>query len=292
MEAGKGLHNNPVRFQNCSQPPNLSILHKFLDKVEVKIPFSLRLETMPDDSNRIAVMYGPLVMAGDLGPVKDSISKDAMYIPVLMTENRDPSTWMKPVEGKLNTFTTVNTGRPHDVEMKPFYATYDRRYSIYWDLFNEEGWKARQEAYNAELERNKKLKEAEIDFVQPGEMQPERDHNFKGQKTSPGSFKELANRESRGGWFSYDLKINADAPVALVVDYWGGFPGAKTFDILVNDNIIATENISNKKDGQFIAIQYDIPEEISRGRFKLTIKFQAHQANMAGPVFGIRTIRR
>jgi|WetSurMetagenome_2_1015567.scaffolds.fasta_scaffold01058_6 uncharacterized protein len=262
------------------------------DIVEVKIPFSLRLEAMPDDSNRVAVMYGPLVLAGDLGPVADSSSRDAMFVPVLMTENRDPSAWMKPVDGKPNTFVTVNTGRPHDVKMKPFYATYDRRYSVYWDLFNEKGWKAKQQEYIAELEKIKKLKASEIDFVQPGEMQPERDHNFKGEKTTPGIFKERANRESRGGWFSFDLKVKPDVPVAVVVDYWGGFPGAKTFNIMADNTIIATENISNKKDGHFITVQYDIPEEISKGRSKLTIRFQAPEANMAGPVFGIRTIRK
>jgi DUF1680 family protein len=262
------------------------------DKVEIKIPFSLRLESMPDDSSRVAVMYGPLVMAGDLGPVKDSASTDAMYVPVLMTGNRNRATWMKPVEGKINTFITVNTGRPRDVEMKPFYATYNRRYSIYWDLFNEEGWTARQAEYTAELEKMKKIKEATIDFVQPGEMQPERDHNFKGERTSPGGFRERANRESRGGWFSYEMKTKAIVPVALAVEYWGGFPGAKTFDILVNDKIIATENISGKKDGQFITVQYDIPEDISKGKSKVTVKFQAQPGNMAGPVFGIRTIKK
>jgi hypothetical protein len=231
-------------------------------------------------------------MAGDLGPVKDSASTDVMYVPVLMTGNRNPATWMKPVEGKINTFITVNTGRPRDVEMKPFYATYNRRYSIYWDLFNEEGWNARQAEYTAELEKIKKIKEATIDFVQPGEMQPERDHNFKGERTSPGGFRERTNRESRGGWFSYDMKTKAIVPVALAVEYWGGFPGAKTFDILVNDKIIATENISGKKDGQFITVQYDIPEDISKGKSKVTVKFQAQPGNMAGPVFGIRTIRR
>jgi len=215
-----------------------------------------------------------------------------MYVPVMMTDERDPSTWMKPVEGKPNTFITVNTGRPRDVEMKPFYTVSDRRYSIYWDLFNEVEWKTRKEEYNAEQERIKRLKEVEIDFVQPGEMQPERNHNFKGEKSSQGSFKERANRDSRGGWFSFDFKTNAASSVAIVVDYWGGFPGAKTFDILANDKLIATENITNKKDGQFISVQYDIPEVISRGKSKITIRFQAHPGNMAGPVFGVRTIRK
>ena len=104
------------------------------DIVEVNIPFSLCFEPIPDDNNRVAVMYGPLVLAGDLGPVSDSASKDALYVPVMMTDKRDPSAWMKPVEKKPNTFITVNTGRPRDVELKPFYVTYNRRYSIYWDL--------------------------------------------------------------------------------------------------------------------------------------------------------------
>ncbi len=117
------------------------------DRVEVSIPFSLRLESMPDDSSRVAVMYGPLVMAGDLGPVKDAVPRDIMYVPVMMTDNRDPSAWMKPVEGKANTFMTTNTGRPRDVEMKPFYTVYNRRYSVYWDLFTEDGWQKRQEEY-------------------------------------------------------------------------------------------------------------------------------------------------
>lgn len=262
------------------------------DNVEVNIPFSLRLERMPDDSNRVAVMYGPLLLAGDLGDIAGTAPDDAMFVPVMMTDKRDPSTWMKAVEGKPNTFITINTGRPRDVEMKPFYATYDRRYSVYWDLFTENEWKKRKAEYNDEQERIKLMKAAQIDFVQPGEMQPEREHNFRGEKTSVGSYKDRANRDSRGGWFSFDLKTIANSPVALVVDYWGGFPGAKTFDILINDKFIATENISGKKDGQFISVQYDIPKEYLKNSSHLTVKFQAKPGNMAGPVFGVRTIRK
>ena len=262
------------------------------DRVEIEMPFTLRLEAMPDDSSRVAVMYGPLVLAGDLGPVKDSASNNPMYVPVLMTTKRDPSEWMKPVEGKINTFTTVNTGRPRDVELRPLYTIYDRRYTVFWDLFTEEGWKSREAAYLALIEQDKKIKAATIDFVQPGEMQPERNHNFKGEKTNPGSFRDRANRESRGGWFSFDMKVKGDSPNTLVVEYWGGFPGAKTFDIMVNDKVIATENISNKKDGMFISAVYDIPEALTKGRSKVTVRFSAHENNMAGPVFGVRTIRK
>lgn len=280
-----------VRQQPGSYIP-VSKTWKTGDRIEIKFPFTLRLEAMPDDSSRVAVMYGPLVMAGDLGPLNDSLSGGQMYVPVLMTENRNPASWLKPVEGKANTFITVNTGRPRDVQLRPFYTVYDRRYTIYWDMFTEEGWKMREAEYKAEMEKIAKIKEATIDFVQPGEMQPERDHNFKGARTSAGSFKERANRESRGGWFSFDLKSNPDLPVALAVEYWGGFPGAKTFDILVNNKLIATENISGIKEGQFIMIEYDIPRELTTGRSKLTVMFKAHENNMAGPVFGVRTVNK
>ncbi len=79
--------------------------------------------------------------------------------------------------------------------------------------------------------------------------------------------------------------------MGLVVEYWGGFPGAKTFDILVDEELIATENISNKKDGEFILEEYNIPDNITRGKNKVTVRFEAHPGNMAGPLFGVRMIR-
>jgi DUF1680 family protein len=140
--AGKGIDINvngiaeKVTCQSgCFVP--IERIWKTGDKVKVSIPFSLRLESMPDDSNRVAVMYGPLVLAGDLGPLADTVLTDTTYVPHMMTGKRDPSTWMKPVEGKPNTFITINTSRPREVEMKPFYTIYNRRYSIYWDLFNQ-----------------------------------------------------------------------------------------------------------------------------------------------------------
>jgi len=104
------------------------------DKVEISIPFSLHIESMPDDSDRIAVKYGPLVMAADLGPIADTVIKTPDYVPVMIAEYRDPSKWMNPVDGKKNTFRTMNSGQPRDIELRPFYTIYDRRYSIYLDL--------------------------------------------------------------------------------------------------------------------------------------------------------------
>jgi DUF1680 family protein len=262
------------------------------DRVEVNMPFSLRLEAMPDDETRVAIMFGPLVLAGDLGPITDAKAGDNLNVPVLMTEVRDPAIWIEPVTGQSNTFKTIGVGRPQDVILKPFYKTHERRYSIYWDMFTEALWEEKQQAYQAEIERKKKLEEMTVDFVQPGEMQPERDHNFKGEKTNTGSFRNRKFRESREGWFSFEMKVFRGQPMALTVNYWGGYPGSKTFDIMVDGKVIATENISNKKDGYFIDVTYDIPDKLTFDKRMVTITFKAHKGNIAGPVFGIRVIKR
>jgi uncharacterized protein len=262
------------------------------DQVEISIPFSLRLETMPDDTNRIAILYGPLVLAGQLGPVDNPEASSPMFVPVILSESRNPSDWLTPVPGKANAFVMNGVGKPNDVELIPFHAIHDIRHSIYWDLFTKESWDKKQEEYKDEQARKAAVEARTVDFVQPGEMQPERDHNFKGERTTPGEFQDRKNREARNGWFSFDMKVQPDQPNILHVEYWGGFPGSKTFNILVNEEVIGTENISNIRDGQWIDIEYPIPESLTRGKSRVTVKFNAFYGHMAGPVFGVRTLRK
>lgn len=37
------------------------------DTVQVQLPMSLRMESMPDDPKTVALLYGPIVLAGELG---------------------------------------------------------------------------------------------------------------------------------------------------------------------------------------------------------------------------------
>ena len=261
------------------------------DRVEVSFPFSLRLESMPDDSNRVAVMYGPLVLAGDLGPEDDPMAADPGYVPVFLSSDRDPESWTQVIADIPNAFTTVSVGRPRDISLLPFYVTNERRYSVYFDMFSESDWERFKASYEAETEARKKLEANTVDYVRPAEMQPERDHNFRGENTGVWELKGRKYREARQGWFSYEMKVNPDLPMALAVEYWGGFPGGKTFDILVDGKVIATENIMGIADGRFVDKVYPVPPELVRGKNKVTVKFQAHKYNTAGPVFGVRMIK-
>lgn len=263
------------------------------DVVEIQFPFTLRFETMPDDTNRVAFLYGPLVLAGDLGPEDDPKSADPFYVPVFVTQDRNPNTWTQPVEGKANTFRTVHTGRPTDIELKPFYQIHERRYSVYFDLFSEGGWDQYQEEYRMKEEQKKKIEQMTVDFFQPGEMQPERDHQFDSEKTWTETFRHKKFREAdRGGWFSFRMGVNAGLPMALVFEYWGGFPGSRTFDILVNDTKIATENLSNVKPGEFFYKTYELPDQLTVNGGRISVKVVPVEGHRAGPVFSVRTIKR
>jgi DUF1680 family protein len=116
------------------------------DRIEVVLPMKLRLERTPDNVNIVAVLYGPIVLAGELGPVNmpdDKVfgsygpSGDPVAVPKLAVKSADPSTWIKPVPGKPLTFRTENVGAPTDITLVPFYKLFGQRYTVYWDFTSE-----------------------------------------------------------------------------------------------------------------------------------------------------------
>jgi DUF1680 family protein len=263
------------------------------DKIEVKIPFSLRLESMPDNANRVAVLYGPLVLAGDLGPVPDPESTNPMYVPILMTKDAKPEDWLVKVNGESNTFKTQNIGRPRDIVLKPFYKTHDRHYSVYWDMYNEAEWQSTQAEYEAEQAKKRELDAKTIDIFRLGEMQPERDHQFDGELVWNGEQKSKKFREvDRGGWMSFRMKNAKGKPVALVLEYWGGYSGSKTFDILVEGKVIGTENISKIAKSKFVDVEYAIPAELISDKPYINVKIVPQKGHRAGPLFSARIINK
>lgn len=261
------------------------------DRVEIKIPMTLRLEAMPDNPNRVAILYGPLVLAGDLGKEDNPEAESPHYTPVFITGNKPVEEWVQAVENLPSTFKTVNAGRPREVVLYPFYRMHNKRYSVYWDLFTPEQWTEREAAYKAERERLQKLEALTVDALQPGEMQPERDHAMQGEKTDAGEFQGRKFRHAVDGWFAYDLKVLPDTPMRLLCTYWGSDIGRRTFDVSVDGTPIATQTLNNDKPGEFFDVTYPLPAELTQGKEKVTVRFTAHPDNFAGGVFGLRMLR-
>jgi len=261
------------------------------DRISLKIPMSLRLETLPDNPHRVAILYGPTVLAGDLGSGEQTGVNNPVLAPALITENKPLADWIRVVAGEPSTFETIGVGRPLDVKLYPFYRMHNRSYAVYWDQFTPQQWVVREAGYKAELEAARRLEEMTVDFAQPGEMQPERDHNMQGEHTEAGEHSGRKWRHARdGGWVSFDLKVLPDKPVSLVCTYWGGETGARSFDILADGVKIATQSLQNDKPGQFFEVTYAIPEALTHGKTKITVRFEAQPDNTAGGFYGLRVV--
>ena len=188
------------------------------DKVAVTLPKALHLEATPDNPRRVAILWGPLVLAGDLGPEDTFQAWKPGAVPVFVAAERPVADWLKPVPGEPGKFRTEGVGRDREVDFVPFYRLHRRTYAIYWDLFTPTEWEAKAAEYAAERVREGKLATATVAFVQPGEMQPERDHNQQGDATWPD---RVMGRPGRRGtkWFSFDLPVDPAHPLALVATY-------------------------------------------------------------------------
>lgn len=274
------------------------------DTVEVRLKMDLRLEPMPDDPNRVAICYGPCVLAGMLGgegivppmPYAKSQSdffkgKTAPAAPVLLAQGRPVTEWVEAVPGKPLTFRTKGVGKPDDVTLVAFHTLPPQRYSIYWDLFTPAGWEKRRAALEAEERRERELSKRTVDVVHIGEFEPERAHNFKGERSAAGNFRGRFWRHAKEGWFSYEMKVTAGKPMMLLCIYWGSDGGNRVFDILVDGEKIATQKLAANKPGEFFDVGYLVPATLTAGKQRVTVKFQAHPQATAGGVFGLRALK-
>jgi uncharacterized protein len=295
-EKGMTVKVNGVPYNHDSSPSTFITIDRVWengDAVELEIPMTVRVEKMNDNPNRIAFMNGPLVLAGDLGPIlKDESAKDILFTPVLVT---DESTVLKrifPVPEKNHHFDMNKLGHPRDVRLFPFYQMHDRSTSVYWDVFTEEEWKEAELSYKASVEKERELQLRTVDFVQPGEMQPERDHQFEGEHVGYGV---QSNRKYRDTWpsghFSFTLKVQSRQQNHLVVMYTKEIESMKSFDITIDGVKLEKGHVELVELNTFVQIKYEIPNQATIGKEQVKVTFRAHEGQKVPKVFAIRVVR-
>ncbi len=260
------------------------------DNVEIILPMQLHTEPMPDNANRIAVLYGPIVMAGDLGTTKPDPVKG---IPVFINEHKNVAEWVQPVNKNNLTFQAKGVSTTGDIMFSPLYQFTDHYYSVYWDQFTTPSWAQQQAAYEAEKERLRKLEERTIDVLRLGEMQPERDHNVTGEKTVSGEDNDRTYRDAdERGWFSFQMKVLPDIENMLMLTYWGSERGRKMFDIFVDNVKIGTQELNSNDPGKFFDVNYVLAPELLKNKTTVTVKLVALPGKRVGALYGARVIRK
>lgn len=297
---------NEGQFAQESAYVEINRTWKTGDVVELALPKSLHFEATPDNKNVAAVMWGPLVLVGNLGPRREprrgeDTPDSQLVAPVLVGADKVITDWITPDGTKAGHFVVKGLAKnpaqptvPGDVSLQPFYRTHRRTYSVYFDVLNPAEFDAKAAAIAAERERIKKLEAATVGFVQPGEMQPERDYNYQSNPEQR-QIGRAAGRPNRGGTgaFSFDMPVDATKPMSLVVTFYnelGLAPTAGNFDILVDGTSIAKFSPNQTATG-FWDATYAIPANLIAGKTKVTVKFQANGNGRIAPVFGVRTVR-
>lgn len=140
---------NGRELESFAEPSSYFVLNRTWqdgDKVEITMPMSLHVHSMPDDATLQAVMDGPLVLTGRLGTeglTKEILRAEPTKIrqvpeykgkpvpaPEFKTKSQDPRDWIEPIPGRSLEFRTV--GQAQNVTLVPFYKLLDERYGVYW----------------------------------------------------------------------------------------------------------------------------------------------------------------
>lgn len=258
------------------------------DVVVVRFPESLHTESLPDNASRVAIFYGPVLLAGELGLMEPDPVKG---VPVLVTEKGDVKQWVKRVAGEGLTFQTSAVGQPGDVKLVAFNTTANEYYSVYWDLFTPSGWAAEQDRYAAERKREQELENNTVDVIRLNEMQPERDHEFTGDSLHGGTDHGRKWRSAEnGGNFSFVMKVDSGAGNTLVCAYWGDeyHERERYFSILVDGKVIATQDMNPFRQSKYYTVRYPLPADLVKGKQTVTVKFAALRPRAGvGPVAGV-----
>ena len=287
------------------------------DTLSIRMPMSLRIEALPDNPKVVAFLYGPTLLAGDLG--REGLTPTVRYgpssppvrrmtmpaVPGIVGDARTVLASVKPVSGSPLAFILpvriprIRSGRisktdirPDRMTLVPFYRASDIRYTAYWNLYTEAEWRAREKTAAAAALRQRGMAARTIDLVDLGTPASEKAHDYQASHATQPDFDGRLGREAAGdGWFSYALKARPDAPLDLAMACRGSEGQRRTFDIFVDGQRIATETLPYHPT-ELLDFEYPIPEALTRGKTRIVVKIQPRGQAATAQVFEMRTLTR
>src|SRR5262249_40444776 len=145
-----------------------------------RLPMTLRAESLPDDPSKVALLYGPIVLAADLGNAGlDQAARFGKQAPELALEEAPPApafaassteevlSHIRPTATPL-AFRSEGIAQPGDVNLVPFFRASDRRYAVYFPVLDQGARDAQKARGEAAAVARAKLDARTVDRVQPG----------------------------------------------------------------------------------------------------------------------------
>lgn len=254
------------------------------DKITYILTKNFHSEEALGDSALRAYLYGPIVLSAIFE------NNNSIY-PVIVTDDFHKANDLLE-KTDVPMFFKMKASQPFPVTMKPYYQTEGEALMVYFEHYTQREWDENGNTILMKQDHEKWLKEQTVSHFRPGEMQPERDHNFQGENLEAG---ELNGRKYRkaidGGWFSFDMAVLLNEPMNLVADFWGNLGDIYKFHIEVDGVSIATV-IIHWWGNHFIEKTYHIPADLTQGKTSVNVKFKAlNERSVAGPLFDCKIIK-
>jgi hypothetical protein len=250
------------------------------DVIRLALPRTLRMEATADDPSTVAWLFGPLVLAADLGPATASWHGEApALVGVGLAERMLPHA--------ASTFTTDGIGRPADLVLRPFAFQHERNTAVYFRCFTEAAWTESQAAFAAEQLRLERLRARSADTVDLGDSQSEEQHGLRSKISYAVTYRGRSGRDARSGGF-FECTVQAKpGPLTLQAVYWGE-ERERRFLISIDGELLAREQLDGDGPSDFVERDYPVPEALSAGKRTLRIRFEPEPGFSAGPAFGLR----
>lgn len=275
------------------------------DVIKVALPMHNTTEFMPDGSDWVAFLHGPIVLAAELDTLpQPNLTADGSRMghiasgplfpvseaPLVFGQKNDLAAQLLPIKNQslnLNAEKVIDQPKYKRLKLVPFYELAEKRYIIYFPYTNLENLDARAKAIKMNEIEKTRLEQETVDLVNTGEQQPESDQGFKGEDTDNGIFQDRHFRNGKG-WFSYNLNNKALNGKKIRLTLYGNEKN-KAFSIFVNQVIIARVKLDGSKGNVFYTQDFEIPQALVKPQ--LEVKLQADAGAEIASIFEVRLVK-
>jgi len=274
------------------------------DVVNIDLPMHISAEFLPDNSDFVSFVRGPIVLAaamdnkdlkglkadgsrmghiasGTLMSLEDAplmiAAKDSL-VTGLVDEHADSIGFKAP--------DLIYQEKYKKLSLVPFYKLNDTRYIVYWPYTSPDKLPSLLSLRKEKQKAASALERATLDMVNTGEQQPETDHQFKGGNTSEGIFMERHYRAGNG-WFSYVLKNTDKKAARLRLTYFGAEHN-NGFEIYIDGQLLQTVKLDGNKGDAFVDVEYPLKSN----KESFTVKFVAKSGSSVPGIYGLRLLKQ
>jgi uncharacterized protein len=266
------------------------------DIVEINLPMNIRYESMPDDKNKMAFFYGPVLLAGAIDKnaaialVKDNVA------PALVPGDKPFDQWFKLTGTPLEYTTTI--AKPVEINLKPFFKLKTGAFTVYWQKVTDKEFHERIVQEKKQADNIVKLERFTMDKVLVGNEDSERNHELTGtSNTGKGNYGIMMDETWRCAEpaFSYKMAVSGDEPISLLCKFMGRYQHEKwNCKIKIDTTVIAL--LKRGKDDSYPVIPFyycfSVPNKLTKGKNAIQVKFEIKGEKLMPRLMELRILKK